>query len=779
MKSLLRYRKPIALFYLLVFSFSAFYPGVSWALTSGPSQPEMQGFQASSTSDMVDLFTGDFSYSVPLMDVGGYPLQLSYRSGASIDDEASWVGYGWSLTPGVINRQMRGLPDDFKGDAIVKESYAKPNITKSLTASATLKLKGNNLIKPSVRVGIRFNNYTGIAASFGANANLNMGDDASGKLTASLGISGDNQSGSLFNGTVNYPIIYEQKDNADKLKGALDFAFSRNAGLQQLTLGLTYNHQPDKERPEKNDSYSRSISFLNDLGFPQVRPFLKSSSFSFKVSLGAKIFPLFLSPLGLTGSYSISETPVNKISVYTPAYGMLYIAESVQKPEALKDFNRENDIPFSKKLPNLSLPIHTPDLFNISSSASSGQFKIITSGTGIFADNYQTETGSTFSTGIELGFGTGSHVGFNIPPNFSFTTNSSGKWINKNNFLSLGDFKDNSLSSPQLQPSIFKKVGEGTINDEAFYSLIGEQQVVRVPLDKSLASYVFGGSSTKKSLINLQNNLVSNTSLQRSTVEKRGTLFNYLTAKEASMFGLNKKILSFPINKMVTCQNQSSLISSIDRFSSSSSGQNTYTVALNAGGSNINPFNQSPAKAHHLSEITVTEMGGGRQVFGLPVYNLVQENVSFSVPDRPEDQRTGFYQYQIGESQVATSKNDSRVKSKLYNYHYNRQIVPAYATSYLLSAVLSPDYVDKTNDGVSDDDLGTAVKFNYSKLPYSYRWRTPFAPPPPAKLRIGLPIIVRDCWPIRKMQGQLFHMGSEKYGIIIQSSQKRWWLFLF
>ena len=218
MKSLLRYRKPIALFYLLVFSFSAFYPGVSWALTSGPSQPEMQGFQASSTSDMVDLFTGDFSYSVPLMDVGGYPLQLSYRSGASIDDEASWVGYGWSLTPGVINRQMRGLPDDFKGDAIVKESYAKPNITKSLTASATLKLKGNNLIKPSVRVGIRYNNYTGIAASFGANANLNMGDDASGKLTASLGISGDNQSGSLFNGTVNYPIIYEQKDNADKLK---------------------------------------------------------------------------------------------------------------------------------------------------------------------------------------------------------------------------------------------------------------------------------------------------------------------------------------------------------------------------------------------------------------------------------------------------------------------------------------------------------------------------------------------------------------------------------
>ncbi|MCA6473526.1 MAG: hypothetical protein IM548_07930, partial [Chitinophagaceae bacterium] len=151
MKFLLPYQKKIALLLLIIFSFNTLYPTVSWALTSGPSQPEMQGFQASSTSDMVDLFTGDFSYSVPLMDVGGYPLQLSYRSGASIDDEASWVGYGWSLTPGVINRQMRGLPDDFKGEAIIKESYAKPNITKSLTASAMVKLKGKSIIKPSFR----------------------------------------------------------------------------------------------------------------------------------------------------------------------------------------------------------------------------------------------------------------------------------------------------------------------------------------------------------------------------------------------------------------------------------------------------------------------------------------------------------------------------------------------------------------------------------------------------------------------------------------------------
>ena len=30
---------------------------------------------------MVDLFTGDFSYNIPLLDVGGYPVNLFYRSG--------------------------------------------------------------------------------------------------------------------------------------------------------------------------------------------------------------------------------------------------------------------------------------------------------------------------------------------------------------------------------------------------------------------------------------------------------------------------------------------------------------------------------------------------------------------------------------------------------------------------------------------------------------------------------------------------------------------------
>ena len=69
----------------------------------------------------------DFSYNIPLMDVGGYPVNLAYNAGIGMEDEASWVGTGWNINPGAINRQLRGLPDDFAGDEIKREYSIKDN----------------------------------------------------------------------------------------------------------------------------------------------------------------------------------------------------------------------------------------------------------------------------------------------------------------------------------------------------------------------------------------------------------------------------------------------------------------------------------------------------------------------------------------------------------------------------------------------------------------------------------------------------------------------------
>ncbi|RYE52549.1 MAG: hypothetical protein EOP48_16265, partial [Sphingobacteriales bacterium] len=136
-----------------------------YALTGGPAQPEFNSFTPIGTSDMVDLASGDFNYNIPIMDVGGYPLNLAYNSNVSMDQEASWVGLGWDLNVGQINRQVRGLPDDFNGDKMTYENNMKPNVTIGGSANGFLSPFGLAESSVSVGLGIKYNNYDGFGFS--------------------------------------------------------------------------------------------------------------------------------------------------------------------------------------------------------------------------------------------------------------------------------------------------------------------------------------------------------------------------------------------------------------------------------------------------------------------------------------------------------------------------------------------------------------------------------------------------------------------------------------
>src|ERR1041385_3716911 len=87
------------------------FPTAAFALTNGPGQPEFQSFEPAGTTEMVNLFTGDFNYNIPLMTVpgpnGGYPINLAYHAGISMEQEASWVGLGWNINAGAITRDRK------------------------------------------------------------------------------------------------------------------------------------------------------------------------------------------------------------------------------------------------------------------------------------------------------------------------------------------------------------------------------------------------------------------------------------------------------------------------------------------------------------------------------------------------------------------------------------------------------------------------------------------------------------------------------------------------
>ena len=132
------------------------------ALTEGPSQPEFNSFTPIETSNMVNLSTGDFNYNIPVMDVGGYPLNLSYNSGITMDQEASWVGLGWNLNVGQINRNVRGIPDDFDGsqedgDLMTYENNHRDNITVGASFGVGLSLFGRGEDVVDTNIGLGFN----------------------------------------------------------------------------------------------------------------------------------------------------------------------------------------------------------------------------------------------------------------------------------------------------------------------------------------------------------------------------------------------------------------------------------------------------------------------------------------------------------------------------------------------------------------------------------------------------------------------------------------------
>ncbi|MBS9464316.1 hypothetical protein KIM67_17970 [Flagellimonas sp. 389] len=139
----------IAVFLTLNFLTSLMPINLLYASNNGPTSPEAASFEPVDATDMVNLATGDFSYVMPLLNVpspeGGYPLALSYHAGIGLDQEASWVGLGWNLNPGAINRSVSGVPDDWLETKKYSMLYNDIGIAKNLSFGVSVNYKAISL----------------------------------------------------------------------------------------------------------------------------------------------------------------------------------------------------------------------------------------------------------------------------------------------------------------------------------------------------------------------------------------------------------------------------------------------------------------------------------------------------------------------------------------------------------------------------------------------------------------------------------------------------------
>lgn len=156
------------------------------ALTSGPGSPEFSSFTPVAMNEMVNTFTGSFAYNIPIIDIpgpegSGYAMSLAYDQGAGMETEASWVGFGWNLSPGAINRNKRGFADELNGEKVHFYNKTRPNW--SVGKTFTVIPEREAPLEPTNYVGVKFNashtsgfnNYSGFSENIGVGVGNALG----------------------------------------------------------------------------------------------------------------------------------------------------------------------------------------------------------------------------------------------------------------------------------------------------------------------------------------------------------------------------------------------------------------------------------------------------------------------------------------------------------------------------------------------------------------------------------------------------------------------------
>lgn len=523
----------------------------------GPGQPESQAFHSVENKNMVDLFSGDFSYSIPLLDVGGYPVTLGYNSGITMDQEASWVGLGWNINPGAITRNMRGLPDDFNGkDTVQKTMSIKNNTTIGASVGANIELAGVDIPKVSLglNAGLFYNTYKGWGIESGMNVNILAGGKNMGYLSSGLSITNNSQEGFTNGVSLDYKINEDKAIEKGGYSGSVggSLAYNSRSGLKdlQLSAGLKqYGESRKNNRMASLESiYRSSISFAYPSFLPDIQLPSTGLAFSFTAKPGGEVKILHPS-WSFTGYYSSQYYRNEDKHRSLPAYGYLNYQEANNNAGALLDFNREKDLPYREKpaTPSIGIPSYTYDVFSMTGEGTGGSFRAYRGDIGVMRDPYTRTKDKSGSASIDFGGGDISHLGVDLHLTRAYT--EMGAWRDQNPMGSLMSFR---RSDKQFEAAYFRNPGEMPVNNAQFYDAIGGDDVVAVELYQAGNSSPF--ISTTNNLVRFRNKRPVGTvamnagNVIRPARDKRTQVISYLTAKEAKTVGLTKYIENFKEN---------------------------------------------------------------------------------------------------------------------------------------------------------------------------------------------------------------------------------------
>lgn len=663
--------------------FMAVCPPTLLALTAGPGSPEFSSFEPVATTDMVNLFSGDLTYNLPVLNIpgpdgGGYAMSLSYHSGANIEEEASWVGFGWTLNPGAINRNTRGFPDDYK--AVPTKQYNKnwPNWTVTAQDQASmeffsksdLKLAQDKGEKPATRFPsvnlqqtLRYNNYQGFNRTFG----VGVGYKGALSLNTQFASSGVTFSASVSVAPLLNKLLKKISKKNEEKKSEVD---PTKYEIKEDSKGRSYYITKDR-------SIKHAFKLKN--AFDNIKKgFLSNASSS---SYGLFAFESFNSSpavteykgyglnFGTSAQINPSQAPVGFEIGFNGTFQMQYNEPSTdmlsygymnqlnnshfsgeRNTETLTDYYVEKESGFDQRDVFIGIPFPNYDIFSLTGEGLSGGFRMFNLKPGHNYPNFVASDVTSINTGVELMVGANLGVGLNFGVG--------------NTKFSIKDWGDNG-DAGNVQ---FANNGESVLrfnNDmggKVEYTSDANVHTARLKVDPNFP--MIKGVSTE--------------------VDPYGKVYSHINGQG----------------------NQDDAKRSV--------GRSSYINSIKDDAND------------KFTGFDIVKEDGSKYKYGQPVYakNEIQVGVDvktgvneivdnkFVYKSTPLS-NTGFDESQMNDFHTVVGSAKVGDQSK-------------YATSFLLSEITTADFVDLTGNGATEDDFGGWTRFEYRKVHDNYRWKTPY-----------------------------------------------------
>ncbi len=635
---------------------------------------------------------------------------------------------------GSVSREMRGLPDEFNGEQTVDRTFSqKSDITdgQKLGVFAAVGAKfvtgGLDALQfiPSVQLTALWGKYDspylgiGKTFDFGLGASVSIGGENGGLFLApsfGIGYTSDSKRGIGINHNYGMSIGLESESN-NSLAGGVTFGKSSHsrAGIVQRTTGFNlsaeyYIPNDFKVQGGAGGGYgatstvtygtATSVPAIRFNGYSRVETFnttaylgKSTGTAQFRIGLIHNTSLTLENTITLGAGKQLKQPALGYFhSGKRKAYETAASTENLNLP--LMDFNRSNDYEFSTNMANLPFSIQTYDIFRANAMGLGATFRGRRQDVGTYYDpktiNTSTQDGTNVTGGMIAGPGSTAtlEIAVSSPENDANITSGNMTMNTGDNVV---EFTQEAPGDDFDSKVYFKGVGELTPEDMADFDAFGEDEATSFKLGESNEKEIFLTSMLRGK--NGFSATINSGTINQDQELVRATFYEPFTAEQYAAKESTYK--SYPYNLFTGMS-----ITSINRIASGPAVPNSSNAR------------------NHIGAVEVTNTSGTRYVFGIPAYDLQSSQVSFCISGLTGTD--GVVSYATGDNTVNNTRGVS-------NY-FDQTDVPAYPHSFLLTEMLSSDYIDRTNDGPTLDDVGNYYKFNYTRV-YSatnpYHWKYP------------------------------------------------------